>query len=61
MFYDLNSYIQEQTENLCNLIENKNVQEFMELSDRTREMYKNRIRMFEKECNKSYKFLYKKL
>ena len=36
MFYDLNSYIQEQTDNLCNLIENKNVEEFMELSDRNK-------------------------
>ena len=61
MFYDLNSYIQEQVDNFSNLIRNRNIEEYTELYHSIKENYKNRMILFEKECKRSYKYIYEKL
>ena len=61
MFYLLNSYIQEQTDNFLSLLRNKNIQECTELYQSIKENYKNRMIIFEKDCNKNYKYIYEKL
>ena len=61
MFYDLNSYIQEQVDNFSNLIRNRNIEEYTELYHSIKENYKNRMIIFEKECNRNYKYIYEKL
>ena len=43
MFHTLNSYIQEQTDNFCNLTRNRNIKEFTELYHSVKENYKNRM------------------
>lgn len=61
MFYDLNFYIQEQTDNFYNLMKNRNIKECIELYHSVKENYKNRMIQFEKECNRNYKYIYEKL
>ena len=61
MFHDLNLYIQEQTDNFSNLIRNRNIEECTELYHSAKENYKNKMILFEKECNRNYKYIYEKL
>jgi hypothetical protein len=55
MFYILNSYIQEQTDNFHSLVQNQKMDEFLELYNQTKNYYDAAISTFEKEFKKTYK------
>lgn len=61
MSHILEGYIQQQTHNFHSLLQNKNIKEFQELYNRTKNYYDGAISTFEKEYKKTYRNIHQHL
>ena len=61
MVHILNGYIQQQTHNFHSLTRNKNIDEFIELYNQTKNYYEGAILTFEKEYKRNYHTMFQYL